>query len=299
MPDIKMKELTVDSSGERLDVFLSKRFKDYSRSYFQRLIKSGSVTVNGKEVVPHFEPKPGDTVSIDFVTEQKNIGCEDLPIEIIYEDKDVLVLNKEPGMVVHPACGHPTGTLLNALLGYSKGKFSPFLVHRLDKDTSGVMLVAKNEKAKNSLVKQFQNRKVKKVYLAAVKGMVNEDRGRIEAPLGRSLKDRKKIEVGATANKDAVTEFKVLSRNRVFSLLEVYPHTGRTHQIRSHMAYIGHPVLGDKTYGGPEKIEGRILGRQMLHAFKISFTHPEKHKIVEYSAEPAKDFRIFLKDMER
>ena len=291
-----MKEIIADSSAQRLDVYLSKKFKDYySRSYFQRLINAGSVTVNGNIVVPHYEIRPEDKISVDFLIESNTeVKREKLPLKIIHEDKDLMVLNKAPGMVVHPACGHPTGTLLNALLGYAKGKFTPFLVHRLDKDTSGVIIVAKNEKAKNQLMKMFQSRRIKKVYLAAVKGFVSEDKGKIDAPLGRSPIDRKKIEVGPLANKAAITEFKVLSRGDEYSLLEVYPYTGRTHQIRSHMEYIGHPVLGDITYGGPEKIDDFKFQRQMLHAYKITFQHPGTAKSVEYTAEPPSDFKQFL-----
>ena len=290
-----MKEIIADSSAQRLDVFLSKKFKDYSRSYFQRLINAGSVTVNGKTVVPHYEIRPDDKISVDFLVESNTeVKRETLPLEIIHEDKDIMVLNKEPGMVVHPACGHPTGTLLNALLGYAKGKFTPFLVHRLDKDTSGVIIVAKNEKSKNKLMKMFQGRRIKKVYLTAVKGFVSEDKGKIDAPLGRSPIDRKKIEVGPLADKAAVTEFKVLSRGDEYSVLEVYPYTGRTHQIRSHMAYIGHPVLGDITYGGPEKVDGHKFQRQMLHAYKITFQHPGSAKSVEFTAEPPSDFSMFF-----
>lgn len=288
-----MKELTVDIPGERLDVYLAKKFSDYSRSYFQRLIKTGEVLVNGVKASPHHELHHEDKISVNFVCESKEILKEDIPLDIIYEDKDLLIINKSPGMVVHPACGHESGTLVNAVLGYSKSKFQPYLVHRLDKDTSGVIVLAKNEKSKNSLMKQFQNRKVKKVYLAAVKGYVSEDRGSIEAPLGRSPKDRKKIEVSPSADKPAATDFKVLERNRDYSLLEVYPFTGRTHQIRSHMAYIGHPIIGDVTYGGPDKIDGIHVGRQMLHAYKITFRHPSKAKSVEFSAKLPADFKIF------
>jgi 23S rRNA pseudouridine1911/1915/1917 synthase len=206
-------------------------------------------------------------------------------LNIIYEDDDILILNKDAGIVVHPACGHQTGTILNALAGHAKGKFQPMLVHRLDNDTSGVLVVAKNERAKNSIVKQFQNRAVRKVYLVAVAGCVGENKGRIEAPLGRSPNDRKKIVVGPLAKKMAVTDFVVLKRRKEYSLLEIHPVTGRTHQIRSHMVFIGHPVLGDKTYGGKERIGDRLFLRQMLHAYKIGFNHPGTGKRVEFCAE--------------
>jgi 23S rRNA pseudouridine1911/1915/1917 synthase len=194
-------------------------------------------------------------------------------------------------MVVHPACGHYDDTVLNALYAHAGGKFIPFLVHRLDKDTSGILVIAKNEKAKNSLVKQFEKRAVKKVYMTAVKGNINEDRGRIEAPLGRSPNDRKKIVVGPLAKKNSVTEFKVLFRSRDYSVLEVYPLTGRTHQIRSHMVYIGHPVIGDIYYGGPASSAGRTFVRQMLHARRISFTHPTTGKKVEFEAPVPDDMK--------
>ncbi|MBN1622198.1 MAG: RluA family pseudouridine synthase [Endomicrobiales bacterium] len=290
---MKPVKLTADIAGERIDIHLTKKFGDYSRGYFQRLIKNGDIKVNNKTVVPHYLVKEGDAIYVNFISDSKDILAEDIPLNIIYEDKDILLLNKMSNFVVHPACGHKSGTILNALMGYSKNKFMPLLVHRLDKDTSGVLLVAKNERAKNSLVKQFQNRSIKKTYLVIVKGMLEEKNGRIEAPLGRSPNDRKKMVVGPLSKKMAITEFKVIKRNRNYSLLEVYPITGRTHQIRSHLSYINHPVVGDKFYGGPGELENNTCKRQMLHAHSISFTHPGSGKHVRFKAEPPKDFKKF------
>ena len=286
----------VDHAGERIDLFLTGKYPDYSRGYFQKLISSGNVKVNGKNVLPSHRIKLNDVVEFSFHLESKVFEEEDIPLDIIYEDKDVLVVNKAGGLVVHPACGHANGTLLNALYGYAKGKFKPLLVHRLDKDTSGALVIAKTEKAKNSLVKQFQDRNVKKKYLTIVKGEIKEEFGRINAPLGRSQKDRKKIEVGPQAGKDAVTEFKVLKRTKNYTLLEVHPITGRTHQIRSHFVYIGHPVLGDEFYGGPEKMEGLKLKRQMLHSCYVAFTHPSSSKKMEFTADmPADMAKVWKK----
>ncbi|MFC1501253.1 RluA family pseudouridine synthase [Elusimicrobiota bacterium] len=288
-----IKKITAKSSEERLDIYLSRIYSDYSRSYFQRLAKSGNISVNGRIKAPSYLVKENDQIQIDFITQETKLISEKKPLDIVYEDKDIIVVNKKPGIVVHPACGHPKGTLLNALIGYAERKYKPFLVHRLDKDTSGVIIVAKNELSKNSLIKQFQNRTIKKLYLTLVSGHIEESKGRIEAPLGRSLKDRKKIAVGPAAKKMSITEFKVVSRKDGFSLLEVNPLTGRTHQIRTHMAYIGHPVLGDQTYGGPVKLGNNIFNRQMLHAYKIRIQHPTKHKSAEFAAKPPKDFKDF------
>ena len=273
-----------EDSNSRLDVFLNQEYSDYSRSYFQRLIKSGMVKVNNCKANAHYIVKKCDIIDIIFEEKISVIKREDIPLSILYEDEVLLVLNKAPGIVVHPACGHPSGTLVNAVMGYSRGAYVPMLVHRLDKDTSGVIIVAKTEKAKNSLVKQFQKRAIKKKYLAAVKGRIVEKKGRIDAPLGRDPNDRKKIVVGPNSTKSAVTEFVVRESNDEFSLIEVYPLTGRTHQIRSHFAYIGHPVLGDVTYGGAQKIGKMSFYRQMLHASWISLTHPTTRKKIEFSA---------------
>src|SRR3989339_819454 len=246
----KMKDkiiLKVETAGTRVDAYLASCLKEYSRGYFQRLIDMGHVLVNSQKTASSCRLKEGDEIEIIIVNKENKIKPENIPLEIVYEDKDIIVVNTRPGLVVHPACGHPEGTLVNALAGHFKGKFVPYLVHRLDKDTSGVMVVAKNEKVKASLVKQFQNRTISKEYIAAVGGNVSENEGRIEAPLGRSHQDRRKIVVGPLAKKMAITEFKVLSRHSGYTVVAAHPITGRTHQIRSHFAFIGHPVLGDET----------------------------------------------------
>jgi 23S rRNA pseudouridine1911/1915/1917 synthase len=284
-------KLTIENDIKRIDSFLSGALPSYSRGYFQKLIKAGKVTINGSLVNAHQSAKTGDEVEFELETVIKQVLAQNLPLEIIYEDKDIMVINKAPGMVVHPACGHRDGTVLNALYAHAGGKFNPFLVHRLDKDTSGILVIAKNEKAKKSMVKQFEKRAIKKVYITAVKGCVSENRGRIEAPLGRSPSDRKKIVVGPLAKKNSVTEFKVLFRSPEYSVLEVYPLTGRTHQIRSHMVYIGHPVLGDVFYGGLQQLREKQYGRQMLHARRITFTHPTEAKKVEFEAPLPEDMK--------
>lgn len=280
-----------DAAGERLDVFLARTFPAYSRGYFQKLIKRDLVTVNGKTVTPHIALKEHDHILVTH--EERTAACipESRDLAIIHEDGDVILVNKSAGMVVHPACGHAAGTLLNALCGHAAGAYMPFLVHRLDKDTTGIMVVAKTEQAKSSLVRQFQKRAVKKVYRAVVHGVIDEQRGRIEAPIGRSPQDRKKMVVGPCATKMAVTEFSVLSRGNDYTLIEAYPVTGRTHQIRSHFSYIGHPVAGDVMYGGKKVIAGRPASRQLLHAYRLSFNHPRTGTRVSFSAEMPEDIR--------
>ncbi len=277
---------------ERVDLFLASLYKEYSRSYFQKLSEKNKVLVNGKAVLSSHKLKRGDIIEFEFEKEEKlDIIPEKIKLDIIYEDGDIVIVNKEPGIVVHPSYGHPSGTLLNALMAHSKGKYNPYLVHRLDKDTSGLIIFAKNEKAKISISKQLQNRTVKKIYYAAVKGTIVENKGRIEAPLGRSPLNRKIMSVNPLATKMAVSEFKVIARKEDFTLVEVRIITGRTHQIRSHMKYINHPVVGDKQYGGPETIAGKTYGRQMLHAYSVTFTHPNTCKTVEFHAPLPKDMK--------
>lgn len=291
-----MTQLLIGDNSERLDIYLARKFRQYSRGYFQRLIKSGIVRVNEKKVAAHYLVKPGDKIEIDSVPEPAAPAAEKIPLDIIYEDNDIIVVNKPAGIVVHPACGHPSGTLLNALEGHFNGKFRAFLVHRLDKDTSGIIVAAKNERAKNSLVKQFQKRAVKKVYIAVVSGKIVEKKGRIEAPLGRSPEDRRKIVVGPLSKKMSVTEFNLVDSGDKFSLVEVHPITGRTHQIRSHMAFIKHPVIGDAVYGGADIIGKHKIQRQMLHSYSLTFLHPRSGKTVRFNAKPPADIMDFWKD---
>ncbi|MDD5020574.1 MAG: RluA family pseudouridine synthase [Endomicrobiaceae bacterium] len=284
---------------ERVDYFLNEKILDYSRTYFQKLIKNGHVLVNDKQVLPSHKLKKGDEIVYSFEEQETSISLkpEKIPLKVIYEDDDIILINKQSDIVVHQSFGHESGTLLNALLWHFKGKTKPFMVHRLDKDTTGAIIFAKNEKAKVSLSRQFQKRAVNKTYITAVSGIINEDQGRIEAPLGRSRTDRKIIEVGPFAKRMAITEFKVLSRTKQFTLLEVRIITGRTHQIRSHMKYIGHPVLGDVAYGGCTSLNNVEFKRQMLHSYKIRFSHPGKGKMVEFIADIPKDMAGLFKNI--
>ncbi|MDR2351378.1 MAG: RluA family pseudouridine synthase [Endomicrobium sp.] len=283
---------------ERTDLYLASLYKDYSRSYFQRLTDKQKIFVNGKLVLPSHKLKRGDIISFEFEKEGKlQIEPEKIKLDIIYEDDDIILVNKQADIVVHPSYGHPSGTLLNALIAHSKGKYNPYLIHRLDKDTSGIIIFAKNEKSKISISKQIQRRVVKKIYLAAVKGAISEDKGRIEAPLGRSPQNRKLMSVNPLAKKMAISEFKVLARRDGYTLVEVRIITGRTHQIRSHMKYINHPVVGDQQYGGSEVyINGKKYSRQMLHAYSVTFTHPRTLKTVEFKAELPNDINEIFKN---
>ncbi|MDR1401013.1 MAG: RluA family pseudouridine synthase [Endomicrobium sp.] len=280
---------------ERLDFYLASVYKDYSRSYFQKLIRKKKILVNNKVTSSSYRLEHGDVIIFEFENEKRLlVEPESVKLDILYEDTDIIVVNKPAGIVVHPACGHLSGTLLNALVGYSKGDYKPYLMHRLDKDTSGVVISAKNEKTKANILKQFQNREVRKIYYAAVKGAVIENRGKVEAPLSRSPQNRKLMTVNSLAKKMAITEFKTILRNDGYTLLKIRIITGRTHQIRSHMKYINHPVVGDQQYGGPKTINGRQFNRQMLHSYSISFTHPETKNIVEFTAEMPIDMKRML-----
>ncbi|MBI5573199.1 MAG: RluA family pseudouridine synthase [Elusimicrobia bacterium] len=291
-----MEKIISDKERIRLDNFLKEKYPDYSRGYFQRLIKNGFVKINDKHSESGHKIHIGDVVEIDFVDKEQKTLPSQIPLEIIFEDKDLIVINKQPNLVVHPAGYHQKDTLVNGLLYYFDGKYFPFLVHRLDKDTSGVIVVAKNEKSKEFLSRQFQNRNVEKKYLTIVNGIIKEDDGIIETPLGRSREFRKKIVVGSASKKMSKTFFKVIERFKTATYLEVKPYTGRTHQIRVHLAYIGHPVIGDVEYGkvaaGGKPSE--IAKRQLLHASNIKLTHPSTKKKIEFSASLPKDFQSAL-----
>ncbi|GHT41627.1 pseudouridine synthase [Endomicrobiia bacterium] len=281
---------------ERVDLYLGSIYKDYSRSYFQKLTDKKKVFVNGRGVLSSYKLKHSDTIVFEFEKEAKlSIKPEKIKLNIVYEDDDIVIVNKQSGIVVHPSYGHPSGTLLNALMAHSKGKYNPYLVHRLDKDTSGLIIFAKNEKSKISISKQLHKRAVRKMYYAAVKGTIVEHKGRIEAPLGRSPQNRKLMSVNPLAKKMAVTDFNVIARKDGYTLVEVRIITGRTHQIRSHMQYINHPIIGDQQYSGPKVIDGKCYERQMLHAHKLTLTHPKTSKTINFTAELPCDMKEIFK----
>ncbi len=270
--------MIVEESGQRIDKYIAEK-QEISRVAVQRLIEEENILVNGKATKSSYLTQVGDVVTIQ-IPEVKEIGLQpqELPLDVIYEDEDIIVINKAKGMVVHPAAGNPDGTLVNAIMAHCKGNLSgiggelrPGIVHRLDKDTSGLLVIAKNDKAHLAISEQIQNREVKKTYLALVRGIVPENEATIKMPIGRSTKDRKKMAV-TPKGKEAITHFKVLERFEKYTYLEVKIETGRTHQIRVHMAEIGHPVVGDMVYSNG-KNEFQIEG-QMLHAHRLEFKHP-------------------------
>ncbi|HHW58065.1 MAG TPA: RluA family pseudouridine synthase [Clostridia bacterium] len=276
-----------DDEGKRIDVFLAAEL-DYTRSYIKKLIVDGLVLVNGKTVKPSYKVKENDEVVVNIPEAEKiDVLPENIPLDILYEDDDIIVINKPQGMVVHPAPGNYSGTLVNALLYHCKnlsginGILRPGIVHRLDKDTSGVMVVAKNDKAHISLSNQIKERSVLKKYIAIVEGAIKDEEGKIEAPIGRHPFDRKKMAV-IEDGRYALTLYKVLERFKENTLVEAVIKTGRTHQIRVHMAYIGHPVVGDPVYGFKKqkfKLEG-----QALHSRVLGFMHPTKGVYMEFEA---------------
>lgn len=290
-----MEKIISDKEKIRIDHFLKERFPDYSRGYFQRLIKNAFVKINGSHTESGHKLHLGDIVEIEFKNKEEKILPADIPLKIIFEDNSIIAINKQPGLVVHPAGPHQMDTLVNGLLYYWNSEFSPFLVHRLDRDTSGIIIVAKTESAKDGLSKQFQQRLVEKKYLTIVDGIIKESEGTIETPLGRSKENRKKIIVGPVSEKMSKTFFRVLKRYKNATYLEVKPHTGRTHQIRVHLAYIGHPVTGDTEYGKSSK----ITLRQLLHASSIKFLHPVKKKRIEFSAPLPDDFKLALESLRK
>ena len=277
---IKISEIVLD----RLDVYLAKVLGK-SRSVVSNNINSGNVLVNGEVVKCGYKLNVGDVVLVDLKDNVTSVIPEDIKLDIYYEDDDVIVLNKPSGMVVHPGAGNYSGTLVNALLFYTKGKLSdingevrPGIVHRIDKDTSGLLLVSKTNLAHQILGDDFKNKRIKRKYVALVEGVINENSGKINAPIGRKPNDRVKMAVCANG-KNAVTNFKVLERFKNATLVECVLETGRTHQIRVHMAYINHPVVNDPLYGKCFDDYG-----QMLHAEYIGFVHPIKKEFMEFSA---------------
>lgn len=291
-------KINVDNDNEdRLDLFLSEELEGVSRSTVQKLIKNGSITVNGGLKKSSYSLKPGDEVIVNIPEEKPiEILAENIAIEILYEDSDIAVVNKPQNMVVHPAPGNYSKTLVNALLFHMdklsmvNGLIRAGIVHRLDKDTSGLLLIAKNEEAHLDLVNQFKDRTVLKEYITLVHNNVKED-GVINKPLGRNPKDRKKMAV-VPNGKEAITSYQVLESYNIYTLLKVGLKTGRTHQIRVHMAQMNHPIVGDPVYSnGKNEFK---MDMQLLHAYKIGFTHPRSKKYMEIEKEVPKEFRDII-----
>jgi 23S rRNA pseudouridine1911/1915/1917 synthase len=291
-------ELTADRGGERLDTFIARRCPELSRSHARRLIDEGLVSVNGGQAKPSERVTAGVSVTVTIPPpETIDLAPEAIPLTIIYQDGDIIVLDKPAGLTVHPAPGHPSSTLVNALLAACPdlrgiaGTLRPGIVHRLDKDTSGLMVVAKNDRAQRALQRQLKEREVRKTYLALVKGVPAPREGTIEAPIGRHPKNRKKMAVVADG-REAITRYRVREEiaGGEYSLLDVEPITGRTHQIRVHLAAIGHPVVGDATYGRTSA----VIGRQFLHAHKLAFAMPLGGRTVEFESPLPADLREAL-----
>ena len=280
-----------DNVGQRLDLFLSEKL-DLSRSKVQKLIKDEQVTVNNKLVNVSYQVKLDDEIEVDSdLNYEMNVEAENLPIDIVYEDDDLLIINKASGMVVHPAPGNYTGTLVNALLYRfnltSGDSMRPGIVHRLDKDTSGLMLVAKNDFTHEKLSEMIAKKEVERKYLAIVDGVIKHETGTIDAPIGRDINNRQKMAVTDVNAKEAVTNFKVLERFNNNTLIECILETGRTHQIRVHLSYIGYPVNNDPLYG-----RGKCTPfGQMLHSYSIKLTHPRTGKVLEYTIDAPKEFQ--------
>ncbi len=289
-----------ENVGKRLDAFLSIKIVNVSRSSITKNISKGLVLVNSKTVSKSYKLSLGDIVEFNIEEPvELDVSPQDIPLDIVYEDDDLLVVNKPKGMVVHPAAGNYTDTLVNALMFHCKDSLSgingvlrPGIVHRIDKNTSGLLIVAKNDLSHNHLAQQIKEHSFTRVYLAVVYGNIKDDFGTIDKPIGRHPKDRKKMCVTEKNSRSAVTHYKIIERFNGFTLIECKLETGRTHQIRVHMASIGHPVAGDDVYG-PKKVITELNG-QCLHAKSIGFVHPVTGKYIEFSSEVPEVFSRFL-----
>lgn len=307
MSENGLQRLTVspEEAGVRIDKYLAEQLPDITRSYLQKLLKDGSVQMNGKPVKTSTKTAAGAVIGLTIPEpEEPEILPEDIPLDILYEDSDVILINKPKNMVVHPAAGHYTGTLVNALMYHCKGDLSgingvlrPGIVHRIDKDTTGVLIVCKNDKAHNALAEQLKEHSITRKYRAIVCGNLKEDEGTVDAPLGRHPQDRKKMAIVRTGGKRAVTHYRVLERFGNYTYIECQLETGRTHQIRVHMASLGHPLLGDEVYGrvkSPFKLEG-----QTLHAMVLGFIHPTTGEYMEFEAPLPEYFEKLLEKLRR
>ena len=287
-----------EETGERIDSFLSGK-TEFTRTRIQQLIKERNIMVNGKATKSSYKIEKDDEIVIEVPeAETTEIKPENIKIDIVYEDSYIAVINKQAGLVVHPAHGHCSGTLVNAILYHIKdlsginGEIRPGIVHRLDKDTSGLIVIAKNDKVHAALTEMFQKKKIKKTYLAILKGKLNKSEGKVVTQIGRDKNDRKKMTVidDITKGKTAITNYRVISQNSLFTLVKVNIETGRTHQIRVHMRHLGYPILGDSVYGRKDNEK-----RQMLHAYRLKFLHPVTGNPMEFAGEIPEDFQRALK----
>lgn len=298
------KEYLSQEEGIRLDKYLSKVDGELSRVMIQKLIENKKVFVNKKIEKASYKVKINDTIEMEIEKPQETkLKPEEIPLNVIYEDNDIIIINKEKGMCVHPGNGNPDGTLANAIMARCKdslsgigGQIRPGIVHRIDKDTSGIIIVAKNDKSHISISNQIKEHLTTKTYIALVRGIVRENEASIDMPIGRSKKDRKKMAVDKDG-KNAITHFKVLKRYSDCTLLEIIIETGRTHQIRVHLSQIGYPIIGDYTYSNGKNRFG--IEGQMLHAYKIKFVHPTTKKEVEFTAELPKYFKKILDELDK
>ena len=300
-------EFSVDGSenGIRIDRYLSEKNAELSRSYLQKLLKEQGITVNGREVKANYKVQAGDEIRISLPDlSEPDILPEDIPLDILYEDEDVMVVNKPKGMVVHPSAGHTSGTLVNAILFHCQGNLSgingvmrPGIVHRIDKDTTGALLICKNDVAHRDLAEQLKEHSIKRRYRAIVSGNLKDDEGTVEGPIGRHPVDRKKMAINYKNGKEAITHYKVLERFGNATYIECRLETGRTHQIRVHMTSIGHPLLGDEVYGSgknPYHLQG-----QALHAMVLGFVHPRTGEYLEFTSPLPEYFTNLLEKLRK
>jgi 23S rRNA pseudouridine1911/1915/1917 synthase len=295
--------LISDQKDERLDAWLAGKLEKYSRTYVKKLIDEGRVLVNGKAVKSNYKLKENETIDVNVPDpELLDVKAESIDLNVVYEDDQLIVINKPKGMVVHPAAGNFSGTLVNALMDYCgdslsdiNGVIRPGIVHRIDKDTSGLLVVAKDNTAHEKLSAMLKDHDITRVYIAVVEGIIREDSGKIDAPVGRHPVDRKKMAVNIKVGRRAVTYFKVLERFHDATYVELRLETGRTHQIRVHMSYIGFPILGDEVYG--RKKQKFELHGQVLHARTLGFVHPVKNEYMEFDTGVPEYFSRLLEEL--